>query len=594
MTEETLSPTHDLFISYRSSDLALAEVLDQRLRHEGFRVWFDKLRLNPGCDWHREIEAGCDASRIILPVLTPRWRESEWCLFEGYSGENVIPLLCDGEWDDVAPPPLRSYQFLELRNVTEGNWAKLLSTIRDSLSRPRPAKVARLASLPIAHNPHFVGRDHLLLELHERLFQAPSTVLTQATVHAIAGMGGIGKTTLAREYAEKFWRLYDDILWVRAEGNSFTAEFARLALELGLISTLSDNAVEDAGRASHELASQTRRLLILDNAESEHLVQPWIPKSGGCRTVITSRFVGWSATVAEVRVDVLDADAARRLLLSRSGLSETDAAAADKLAEEVGYLPLALEQAAAFVRKVSIDFGEYLQMYADSRSELLAERALGGTQYPHSVATTWRTTVEHLSPLARAILRLAAFLAPDHVPVQMLEQARKQLRELADDLFSEGQQDRQAEKQRKSRHPVRGRHGEVTPLALRRALGELAEYSMITLHHHTFSTHRLVQAVEIDRLKPLTRRRWAIRGVRIVNLVFPEPTNPYSMHGGHYNQEVWSLCYSLLPSAKCCMNIVEQFGLAGREGNRLNNKIHMYESDINYKEEWDRSGGLWE
>jgi hypothetical protein len=299
-----------------------------------------------------------------------------------------------------------------------------------------------------------------------------------------------------------------------------------------------------------------------------------------------------------VGVDVLAPEAARQLLLARSDSAENDvnARAADELARELGYLPLALEQAAAFAQNVGIDLGEYLRLFAESRRELLAEYALGGTQYPASVATTWWTTVERLSPLARAILRLAAFLAPDDCPVQMLEDGREQLREGADDLAGEGNT-RTPAKRRKSqgvRRAARGASGEVTPLVLRKALGELAAYSMISLRRDGFSTHRLVQAVEIDHLNQRTLRKWARRGVQVVNLAFPEPEHPESIHGGCYSDKSWERCYRLLPSAKCCVSITEQLGAGNRDRDRLMHKVRLYESDVFYKEEWDRSGGLWE
>lgn len=88
--------TCDAFISYASADLAFAAEVQRRLAVAGFRVWFEKARLNSGCDWHKEIEAGCQASRVLLPILTPRWKNSEWTKSETYWGrsgaEPVIPL----------------------------------------------------------------------------------------------------------------------------------------------------------------------------------------------------------------------------------------------------------------------------------------------------------------------------------------------------------------------------------------------------------------------------------------------------------------------------------------------------------------------
>src|SRR5262245_15071545 len=95
--------TYDLFISYKSEDSNLASQLYERLIGEGFSVWFDKARLIPGCKWHTEIEEGCEASRIILPVLSPTWADSEWTKFETYGAECVIPLLYKGIFEDVFP-----------------------------------------------------------------------------------------------------------------------------------------------------------------------------------------------------------------------------------------------------------------------------------------------------------------------------------------------------------------------------------------------------------------------------------------------------------------------------------------------------------
>jgi len=78
---------YDCFISYASADIRLAEDLHRRLTAEGFTVWFDKVRLQPGFDWHREIEQGCENSRILLPILTPRWRNSDWTKYETYGAE---------------------------------------------------------------------------------------------------------------------------------------------------------------------------------------------------------------------------------------------------------------------------------------------------------------------------------------------------------------------------------------------------------------------------------------------------------------------------------------------------------------------------
>lgn len=98
---------YDCFISYASTDVVIAEAVHKRLTNDGFSVWFDKIRLSPSCDWHREIEAACESSRVVLPVLTPRWRLTEWTKYETYGAESIIALVADGTFDEVATPPLK-------------------------------------------------------------------------------------------------------------------------------------------------------------------------------------------------------------------------------------------------------------------------------------------------------------------------------------------------------------------------------------------------------------------------------------------------------------------------------------------------------
>src|SRR5215469_216823 len=153
-------PEHtELFISYASGDLARATALHALLAAEGFRVWFDKVRLTPGCDWHKEIEAGCEAARVILPLITPRWAKSEWTRYETYAHDAVIPVLAEGKVEDVMPPPLRRWSavLLDPLAVDEAVWHTLLAAIRAKLAEPSPERAPRIVDLPYPANPFFTG-----------------------------------------------------------------------------------------------------------------------------------------------------------------------------------------------------------------------------------------------------------------------------------------------------------------------------------------------------------------------------------------------------------------------------------------------------
>jgi hypothetical protein len=114
-TQDDRPPNPELFISYASGDLDRASVLHTRLVAEGFTVWFDKARLSPGCDWHKEIEAGCEAARVMLPLITPNWARSEWTRYETYPHKTIMTQLAEGKTKVAKPTPVRRQNRLTLQ-----------------------------------------------------------------------------------------------------------------------------------------------------------------------------------------------------------------------------------------------------------------------------------------------------------------------------------------------------------------------------------------------------------------------------------------------------------------------------------------------
>ena len=153
---------HDCFLSHASADLALAEAIHARLTAASLSVWFDKRELNFGDQWHNYIAAACESSRVLLPLLTPRWRLSEWTRYETYGAETIIPLLLEGDFAQAPPPPLTRWEgsavSLDPANSTDPAWDKLSAAIRAACARPLPARAERVTNISHAPSPVFVGR----------------------------------------------------------------------------------------------------------------------------------------------------------------------------------------------------------------------------------------------------------------------------------------------------------------------------------------------------------------------------------------------------------------------------------------------------
>ena len=171
-----------------------------------------------------------------------------------------------------------------------------------------------------ARNPGFTGRDGLLAAVRDRLVAGD-----RAVVQALAGMGGVGKTQLAIEYAHRFADCYDLAWWVDAEqGGLIGDQFAALGMALGCVQPGASTEVVRAAVLG-ELGQRDRWLLVFDNAEDPADIRPWLPGGTG-HVLITSREHRWAEIAAPVEVDVLARAESVAILRDRvPGLSEADA-----------------------------------------------------------------------------------------------------------------------------------------------------------------------------------------------------------------------------------------------------------------------------
>jgi hypothetical protein len=266
----------------------------------------------------------------------------------------------------------------------------------------------------------FVGRYDQLAVLRAQLTYQGAAML--APTMALTGMGGIGKTQLALAYAQRHRGDYTLGWWVPAETELGTvAALAGLGPELGLPENLPP--AELAARTRAALGDRSGWLLIFDNAPDLATVADFLPGAGGGHVLITSRNAAWQGIADPVPVDLLSAEDAVELLVRRTGDPDRETAA--RLAEALGRLPLALEQAAAFTASQHLSLASYLELFAGRREELLA---LGKPlAYQGTVDATFALAREQLqpgNPAAVQLLELCALLAPNRVPLALLLRTR--------------------------------------------------------------------------------------------------------------------------------------------------------------------------
>ncbi|MGH3825688.1 MAG: FxSxx-COOH system tetratricopeptide repeat protein [Pseudonocardiaceae bacterium] len=262
-------------------------------------------------------------------------------------------------------------------------------------------------------NPGFVGRDATLAHLRERLRSGGTAV-----VPALHGVGGVGKTQVAIEYAHRYAADYDVVWWASAEETGLIGErYAALAVELGLLPPHAGTA-SVVGALRGYLREHSRWLLLLDNAESPAELRAWLLTGPG-HTLITSRNPSWGELAARVEIDVLPRPESVALIQVRrpgSGVAE-----ADRLAEALGDLPLALPLAARFLAETGMPVEHYLSLLETRAAELLDQSP--PESHPHSLAAAIRLATDRLAetdPAALTLVRIGAFLAPEPIPTDLL------------------------------------------------------------------------------------------------------------------------------------------------------------------------------
>ena len=539
----------DFFLSRRGSVAAVAREVENVLTERGYKVFVQDYDIPLSTSFIEAMHEAIKNSRDLVILFTRDYEASpytrkEFTSFEaerhhGEQERHIVVLRCE----DV---PLRGlladnvYQDLVgVADPEERRRRIIAAAERQSASqRPQLRRGRTFVGVP-PRIAGFTGRADALDRLDTILTEDKPAAVTQVGRAAVQGMGGVGKTSLAVEYAHRFRNLYDGVWWCPASTRSdLMTTLAVLAGELEVASPenvenltkdvfveakmlplcanwveIPDEALLKNERDLEKVAKAALRrlgehreiwLLIYDNVATPEEIADLLP-AAGARVLITSRFADWSGWADEVSLDVLPIEEAIAFLQGRAG--RRDETGAQMLAEALGRLPLALDHAAASCKRTQMSFAAY-----GTKASSLIAAAPRGAGYPRSVAATFSLAIDDAvrqCPASDAVMAFFAQCAPERIPMTLVEGA------------TDDETERMA------------------------ALAALSEVSLIK--HDPFedgtpavTVHRLVQAVARARASTNSTALNAVERLtaRLVT-IYP--------NDGYNNPASWARCAALTP-----------------------------------------------
>ena len=417
-------------------------------------------------------------------------------------------------------------------------------------------------NVPHPRNPVFSGREELLGDLRKVLTQGSQAALSQP--QAISGLGGIGKTQAAVEYAYRHRDDYRAVLWSGAESrDALVSGFASAARLLELPESDEQDLGVVVQAAKRWLESNRGWLLILDNVEDLKLIKEFVPSNSAGGVLLTTRLPATGTIAQRVELTKMDVEEGSLFLLRRAKIvagaapleaaGEADRALAAEIHGEVGGFPLALDQAGAFIEETPSSLAEYLELYRGGGKELRAARGELSPDHP-SVTVTFSLAFEQVSKNSAAaadLVRLCAFLAADAIP---------------EEVFREGAEHLGEELARAA----------AEPLPFIEAVKEAGRFSLVERNpaDKTLAMHRLVQVVVRDEMDAETRRVWAERAVNALNQAFP-----WSEY------ENWGRCERLRSHGLAAAELVTSWCFDSRAAGDLLGKLGRYLYDRGLYEE---------
>jgi len=418
--------------------------------------------------------------------------------------------------------------------------------------------------VPYLRNPFFTGRQATLEHLYQHL--KPDKSQTCMRSYALQGLGGIGKTQLAVEYAYCYALEYTAVLWIRADTEeNVIASFLHIAESLRLFPGQETSRSRIVAELQRWLTSHSGWLLIWDNLEDMEVLHRYLPPTHQGAILVTTRLQAVGTQVQGIELSPMTREEGILFLLRRAKILGQQAghdrvqhlakqrlseySTAGELVETMGGLPLALDQVGAYIEETACSVSGYFDLYRKQSKHLLDRRGASAVDHPQSTAATLSLAyacVGQANAAAAELLCLCAFLHPDAILEEIIRVdatlPESTLEVIAHDSYQ-----------------------------LDQAIAVLRKYSLInrSSETQTLTIHRLVQVVLKDHMDISTLQRWSERTVRVLNAVFPSVTE-------QKKTEVWPQCQRYLAHVESCSLLIEKWELTSPEAGKLLHRAGVY------------------
>jgi hypothetical protein len=428
----------DFFISRAGADAPFAAEIGRILEAAGHTVVLQQWDF-ANRNFMERMHAALESGARVLALLSNDYLASDHCAAEWQNAIAHDPLNKRGRLivlrvsESTPTGLLTALAYWDLVPI-RGDGALLRDIVLTAVTLGRHkddgAPVAQYwrAPGPIVHpeirpTPSFTGRESELSSIREMLWSGRAAAVTQPV--AAYGLGGIGKSALAREYVHRHQDDYAGAWWLNAaapeDGSPGFEGVERGLVDLGAIFIRGLDQAQDRAKSARQTLELIAHggfekpwLLVFDNVDDRGVLREWAPL-GNAQVLVTSRLSGWPGTVSTIEIEEWERPEAIRYLRQESGRSDLTEGDAAAIAEMLGRLPLALAHAAALLRaRPNITAAGYLASLDRRMSE-----APPDAEYSRAVYATFKEAFAAAEAEARgagAVISLAAFFAPATFP----------------------------------------------------------------------------------------------------------------------------------------------------------------------------------